>query len=290
VRITLVLLVAFALVGCGPESEGSGAVLKFTAIPDQNTTMLREKFDPVADYLSKKLGIPVEYVPARDYQASVEMFGNGDVHMAWFGGLTGVQAREDVPGAHAIVQGAEDPEFYSYFVAHRDTGLERSDAFPEAISGLSFTFGSPSSTSGRLMPEFFIMERTGKPAEEFFEQTPAFSKSHDQTAELVQNGTYQAGVLNYQVYERRVREGSTDPEVCRVVWKTPTYADYNITVHPDVDELFGAGTIGKLQKALIEMDDPALLAAFGRKKLIAASDEEFAGIREVALKLDMLRR
>jgi len=243
----------------------------------------------VAEYLSEKLGVPVEYVPARDYQASVEMFRNGDVHMAWFGGLTGVQARNDVPGAHAIAQGVEDPEFYSYIIAHKDAGLERSDAFPEEIAGLTFTFGSESSTSGHLMPHFFIMENTGKIAREFFEKTPAHSKSHDQTAELVENGTYQAGALNYQVYDRRVAEGSTDPEVCTVIWKTPTYADYNITVHPDVDELFGEGTIQKLQKALLDMSDPKLLPAFGRKKLIAASDEEFAGIRDVAEKLDMIR-
>lgn len=286
-RRTLLLLLSLVLVACGGK-EG-GKTLKFTAIPDQNTTRLTQKYQPVADYLEKKLGFDVEYVPAADYQASVEMFKNGDIHMAWFGGLTGVQARHAVEGAQAIAQGAEDPEFYSYFIANASTGLERSDEFPAEIAGLTFTFGSESSTSGRLMPEFFIMDHSGKTAAGFFESPPAFSGSHDKTAEAVENGSFQAGVLNYQVYDRRVKEGQTDPKVCRIIWKTPTYADYNITVHPDVNRLFGDGTIEKLQKALVEMDDPKLLSAFGRSKLIPAKNEDYDGIRQVAEKLDMLR-
>ncbi len=86
--------------GCAGGDVGRQApALAFTAIPDQNTTELQEKFKPLADYLSERLDVRVEYLPVRDYQASVELFRNGDVLLAWFGGLTGVQARQTVPGA-----------------------------------------------------------------------------------------------------------------------------------------------------------------------------------------------
>jgi phosphonate transport system substrate-binding protein len=217
------------------------------------------------------------------------MFKNGEIQLAWFGGLTGVQARHAVEGARAIVQGEKDPEFYSYFIAHADAGLDPSDEFPVGIATKKFTFGSRSSTSGRLMPEFFIMENTGKTAAEFFTITPSFSGSHDKTAELVASGQFEAGVLNYAVYDRLVSEGKTDGDVCRVIWKTPTFADYNMTAHPDLDVRFGAGFIDRVQKALIDMNDERLLAAFGRARLIPAGNEDFEGIRAVALKLDMLR-
>jgi len=157
---TFALVLGTLWVSCGDTTETTTAttetpprVLRFSAIPDQNSTELQEKFQPLASYLSNRLGVPVEYVPSRDYQASVEMFKNEDVHLAWFGGLTGVQARGAVEGARAIAQGAADPQYYSYFIAHKDSGLERSDDFPQVISNLRFTFGSESSTSGRLMPE-----------------------------------------------------------------------------------------------------------------------------------------
>ncbi|MCZ6788319.1 MAG: putative selenate ABC transporter substrate-binding protein [Planctomycetota bacterium] len=286
IRIPLLLL-AGLLAACSVGT--SEKTLYFSAIPDQNTTELREKFGRIADYLSKELGIPVTYRPARDYGASVEMFRNGDIQLAWFGGLTGVQARQAVPGARAIAQGKADPKYYSYFIAHKDTGLERSDAFPTRIADVKFAFGSESSTSGRLMPEFFIRRNSGKGPKEFFDQQYIFSRSHDQTAELVESGQVQAGVLNHKVYERRIESGKTDPTVCKIIWKTPFYADYNFTAHPDLETMFGAGFIEKLQNALIDMTDMELLSAFPRDALILAKNEDFDGIVRVARELDMLR-
>ncbi|MEM7349243.1 MAG: putative selenate ABC transporter substrate-binding protein [Acidobacteriota bacterium] len=292
-----VLLLAGVMLGCGGDGAPEPAtpepvaeqVFRFSAIPDQNTTETREKLAPLIDHLASELGVPVEYVPARDYQASVEMFKNNDVQLAWFGGLTGVQARKSVPGAQAIAQGASDPQFYTYFIAHKDTGLEASEAFPADISEYKFTFGSESSTSGRLMPEFYLRENTGQAPADFFAQPVGFSGSHDKTVELVESGQFEIGAVNYTVYDRRVADGETDPDVARVIWKTPYYADYNWTVRPDVDDAFGAGFSERLQSTLVSIDDPTLLVALPRQRLIPATNEEFEGIRKVAESLDMLR-
>ncbi len=271
------------------ETAAAEPVLRFSAIPDQNTTETREKLAPLVEHLSEQLGVEVEYVAARDYQASVEMFKNGDVQLAWFGGLTGVQARRAVDGARALAQGESDPKFYSYFIAHRDSGVEPSEEFPAGLGELKFTFGSESSTSGRLMPEFYIRENTQQSPADFFEHPVGFSGSHDKTVELVESGQFQAGAVNYTVYDKRVAAGDTDPEVVRVIWKTPFYADYNWTVRPDVDADFGYGLTDRLQQTLVAIDDPALLAALPRQRLIPATNEEFEGIRQVAEALDMLR-
>jgi phosphonate transport system substrate-binding protein len=281
-----------ATAGCGGSRETNDAsrpVLRYTAIPDQNSTELEQRFAPLSAYLGEQLGVTVQYVPARDYQASVEMFRAGDVMLAWYGGLTGVQARAAVPGARAIAQGEADPEYYSYFIANAATGLEPGEAFPAAIADLAFTFGSESSTSGRLMPEFFIKQNTGKSPADFFTQPFGFSGSHDKTCELVEAGRFACGVVNYKVYDRRVAEGKTDPAACRVIWTTPRYADYNFTAHPDLETAFGAGFTERLQAALVAIDDPTLLAALPRARLIPAANEEFAGIEAVARDLGMLR-
>ncbi|OGT85635.1 MAG: putative selenate ABC transporter substrate-binding protein [Gammaproteobacteria bacterium RIFCSPLOWO2_12_FULL_52_10] len=289
IRLILCTALVMLSLSAGAQTGAAARTLRFTAIPDQNTTELTEKFQPLADYLGKQLGIKVEYVAARDYQATVEMFRNGDVQLAWFGGLTSVQARKAVPGARAIAQGEEDPKYFSYFIAHKDTGLTESASFPQAIALLSFTFGSESSTSGRLMPEYFIRQNTGKGPMEFFQQPIGFSGSHDKTAELVEAGRFQVGVLNYKVYEKRVAAGTTDPDVVRIIWKTPTFADYNWTVHPTADELLGAGFIDKLQKALVSIDNPDLLTALPRNRLIPATNEEYEELRAVAEALGMVR-
>ncbi len=290
----LVHLLAFGLVLGVAGTTGANAidpkapVLRFSAIPDQDETRLRERFAPVAAYLAERLGVPVEYVHATRYADAVDLFKNADVHLAWFGGLSGVQARHAVEGARAIAQGVEDPNFYSYFIAHVDSGLAPSEGFPSGIEGKRFTFGSMGSTSGRLMPEAFIREATGRAPEDFFAAV-SFSGSHDRTVELVASGQFEVGAVNYKVYDRRVAEGETDPEKVRVIWRTPGYADYNFTAHPELETRYGAGFTDRLQRALIEMDDADLLSAFPRRALIPARNEDFEAIRTLARDLGFIR-
>lgn len=277
-------------VDAGAERTASAAVLRLTGIPNENTTELAERMAPLEAHLSQALGVSVEYVPMSDYAASVEAFKNGDVHLAWFGGLTGVQARRAVPGARVIAMGKVDGDYKSYFVANPETGIERSTGFPLALAQVKFTFGSASSTSGRMMPQHFIQEATGKTPAEFFGAEMNFSGSHDKTAKLVEAGTFGAGVLDYKTYGRMVREGQLDAERCRVVWETPGYVDYNFTVRPDVDEVFGAGFIERLQKTLVALSDPKLLDAVNRPEgLIAASNAEFVLLEKLALALGLVR-
>ena len=284
-----VALLAVGLILAACQEAPRAPVLRFTAIRDDNTAELRRKFEPLADYLAERLDVPVEYVPSADYGASVEMFKNGDVQLAWFGGLTGAQARAAVSGALAIAQGEEDQAYYSYFVANASTGIERSESFPTEIAKRSFSFGSASSTSGRLMPEYYLRRETGKSPRDFFEQGFSFSGSHAQTLALVAAGTVEVGVVNYRTYLAKVASGDIDPERVRVIWQTPTYADYNFTVRPDLVAEFGPGFLEKLRAALLNLEDPGILEALQRSRLVAASNAEYHDLEVVARSLDLLR-
>lgn len=259
----------------------------FSAIPDEDQTALVARFSKVAEYLEGKLGVDVEFVPVKDYSASVTAFRNDQIQLAWFGGLTGVQARELVPGARAIAQGVEDPVFVTYFIANEATGLKRSENFPLEAKGMTFTFGSKSSTSGRLMPEYHIRAQTGMAPEEFFSRV-GFSGDHSQTLRLVASGAWQVGALNYAVYDKAVADALPEAETAHVIWQTPPYPDYNWTIRGDVDARFGEGFADRVQAALIGMDDPELLASFPRKAFIAAKSEDFAPIAETARTLGLL--
>ena len=265
----------------------SAQTLYFSAIPDEDETRLVERFSKVADYLEGELGVDVQFVPVKSYAASVTAFRNDQIQLAWFGGLTGVQARLAVPEARAIAQGKEDPIFVSYFIANTETGLEQSDTFPEAAKGMSFTFGAKTSTSGRLMPEYWIRQETGEAPEAFFSKV-GFSGDHSQTLRLVASGAWDIGALNFAVYDKAVEEGAPEVETAKVIWQTPPYPDYNWTIRGDVDVRFGEGFADKVQAALIGMDDPDLLAAFPREAFIPAANEDFQPIEETAKELGLI--
>jgi len=254
----------------------------FTAIPDQDETRLVERFSRFAKYLEAKLAVPVKYVPVKTYPAAVTAFINNDVQLAWFGGYTGVQARHAVPGSEAIAQGAEDVNFKSYFIANSETGLKFSKDFPAGIAGKTLLFGSRSSTSGRVMPEFFIRKHfPGKQPDEIFSRV-GFSGDHSRTLQLVQSGAYQVGVMDYTVYEVEKKAGRVDESRVAVIWESPTFPDYQFTIRGDVDKQFGSGFKDKVKQAIVSLADPEILGYFARSKFIPASNDEYAPIEEVA--------
>jgi phosphonate transport system substrate-binding protein len=276
----------FGLLACDPATPNK-PVLVFSAIPDQDEARLMERFGKVSTYLSEKLDIEVRYVPVKSYAAAVTAFRNNEVQLAWFGGLSGVQATQLVPGSRAIAQGVEDPRYVSYFIAHRDTGIVAGDGFPEGLEGRSFTFGSKSSTSGRLMPEFFLREQFGKSPEAIFSRV-GFSGDHSATIALVQSGAYEVGALSYQVWDKEVADGTVDTDKVQVIWTTPPYPDYHWVIRGDVDATFGEGFAGKVQRALLELDDRDVLDAFPRQKFIPATNDDFLPILDTARSLGLM--
>ena len=277
---------ALLLSACGPADQAP--TFTFTAIPDQDESQLEKRFGQVADYLEETLEVPVDYVPVKSYPAAVTAFRNDQVQMAWFGGLSGVQARRLVPGSRAVAQGEEDTAFKSYFIAHADTGLEPGDSLPDAFAEQpSFTFGSKGSTSGRLMPEYYFRERFGAPPQELIDKV-GFSGDHSRTLSLVESGAYATGALNYQVWDQALADGDIDTDKVQVIWETPAYPDYHWTVRGDLDQRFGDGFSQRVTEVLLAIDDPELLEAFPRSAFVPADNDDYQAIEDTAESIGLL--
>jgi phosphonate transport system substrate-binding protein len=229
-----------------------------------------------------------------DYAASVTAFKVGDLDMVWFGGLTGVQARLQVPGANAIVQRDIDEQFHSVFIANRASGLNPVDDVSSLanLAGHTFTFGSESSTSGRLMPQYFL-QQAGVSLNDFVGQV-GFSGSHDKTIKLVEAGTFDIGALNEQVWQSRVESGEVDLDRVQVIWRTPSYYDYHWVIHPDVQERYGVGFTERVQAAFLKLDAnmPAhreILDLFSAEEFIPTQNANHAQIEEIGRQIGKIK-
>ena len=270
------------------DSREPAQTFTFTAIPDQDESRLEQRFGKVAEHLEEALGVPVKYVPVKSYPAAVTAFRNDEVQMAWFGGLSGVQARRLVPGSRAIAQGQEDTAFKSYFIANSSTGLEPGDSLPDAFAEQpSFTFGSKGSTSGRLMPEYYFRERFGAPPQELIDKV-GFSGDHSRTLSLVESGAYATGALNYQVWDQALADGDIDTDKVRLIWESPAYPDYHWTVRGDLDQRFGDGFSQRVTEVLLAIDDPELLEAFPRSAFVPADNDDYQAIEDTAESIGLL--
>lgn len=261
-------------------STGRAETLYFTAIPDEDETRLQERFDRVADYLAAELDVAVRFIPVKSYAASITAFRNNQVQLAWFGGLSGVRARERVPGSRAIAQGEEDRGFHVYFIANTATGIEPADDLSESLRGRTFTFGSRGSTSGRLIPEYHIRQQFGQAPDQVFSRV-GYSGNHTRTIALVESGAYQVGALNYAVWDSMLADGDIDTDRVRVIWKSPPFPNYQWTIRGDVDARFGEGFADRVRQALLDMDDPDLLARFPRSRFVPVSNDDYGPIRDV---------
>lgn len=271
------------------EGTPTAEVLSISAIPDQDVTLLNRQYGAIAEYLTATTGLTVEYVPMVDYAALVTAFARGDIQLAWFGGLTGVQAQAAAPDTRAIVQRPRDAEFHSRFIARSDLDVETL----QDLKGLRFTFGSESSTSGHLMPRYFLVE-AGIDPESDFQGLPNYSGSHDKTIALVESGAFDAGALNEAVWEQRLADGEIDTAKVRDVYTTPAYYDYHWGIRGDVDALFGDGATDTIIEALLSLDpddpdDKAILGLFSTDAFIPTENANYDTIRDVAEQLGILR-
>lgn len=296
------LLTVLALaVGCGTspgavgeQDTGGQPVLRISAIPDQDPELLQRLYGTVSDYLSDALDVTVEYVPVTDYPAAVAAYRRGDLQLVFFGGLTGVQARVQVPGSIPVAQRDIDAEFRSVFIANAGVELPEITGVADlsALAGHTFTFGSVSSTSGRLMPQYFLSQ-AGVSMEDFASQ-PGFSDSHDATGALVEAGSYEVGVLNAAVWDARLAEGRLDPKKVKEIFRSPPYHDYHWLLRPDVAETFGAGFTGKVTDTLLAVDgdteqEREILELFQAGRFIPTKPENYDQIEDVARSSGMLR-
>jgi phosphonate transport system substrate-binding protein len=302
-RAALAALIALtvALSACGGRPDGAAAgaredaTLYIGAIPDQDRDRLQEIYGGVAGYLADALDVPVEYRPVTDYAAAVAQFRTGDLDLVWFGGLTGVQARAQTPGALPLVQRDIDSEFHSLFLVSADSGVRpfEDSGGLKALAGRRFTFGSQSSTSGYLMPAYYLLE-AGVDPERDFASLPGFSGSHDKTIELVTSGTYEAGVVNEQVWDSRAAAGTVDAERVTVAWRTPAYSDYHWIVGPSAEEKLGKDFAGQLRRAFLDItpDDPTgrtILDLFGAKAFVPTEPANYTRIEEIGRRLGLVQ-
>ncbi len=282
------LICCFGLLSCSNQTEKT---LRIGAIPDQNPERLNRLYSLLSSELSKELNVPVRYKAVTNYPAAVSAFRTDSLDLVWFGGLTGVQARLQKPGAEVIAQRDIDAKFTSVFIANTKSGIKplKSLSGLQQLNGKRFTFGSESSTSGRLMPQHFL-QQAGVQMSDFSGGKPGFSGSHDATIALVQSGSFDAGVLNESVWESAQKNGRIDPAKVKVIWRTPPYADYHWLAQPNLDEKFGDGFTENLKSTLTGLKKSSkpqekILELFGANSFVDADKTQYITIEKIGRQL-----
>ena len=219
--------------------------IRISSIPDESFSELSTKFKPLINYLESSLNIETEFIPVTDYAAVVEALVSKKIDLVWLGGFTFVQANlrskdEVIP----IVQRVKDQEFKSIFISHKSNNYNTlSD-----LKNKTFSFGSPSSTSGHLMPRYFLI-KGGIYVDDFFKRV-AFSGAHDATIFSVLSKKVDAGVVNELIWKKFKSQNKDIADNIDVIFETPPYYDYNWSISKSVD----INVREKIKQAFLKLD------------------------------------
>ena len=276
-------LIALAGLPTLSQAQATPATLRVTAIPDESPTELARKAAPLVKYLESRLGMKVEFTPVSDYAAAVETLVNRKVDLAWFGGFTFVQANVRSGGkVIPLVQREEDEKFKSVFISADPSIKQLAD-----LKGKDVSFGSQSSTSGHLMPRSFLLQAGLNPEKDF--RRVAFSGAHDATIAAVASGKVHAGALNISVWDKFVADKKVDTSKVRAFYTTPTYYDYNWTVHADMP----AALRDKLAKAFLDLskstpEGKEILELQRASRFVPTKADNYKGIEAAARSAELL--
>jgi len=270
-----------------PEDKrlGPNDTIRISGIPDADKEKLAKQYEVVAKYLTEALGRKVEFVPVSDYAAAVTAMASQKLDLAWFGGVTAVQAIELTKNrCQPLFAREEDFKFKSYFIANKklvDEGkftavterkpmpLEALAALKPKFAELSFSFGAKTSTSGHVMPRYYLEKpEVGIDPEKGFKNKPGYALQggHSTVLSNVASGAFDLGVLNYLSWEQAKDELKAQAPV---IYVTPEYADYCMVGHGRL----GPALPMRITKAFLqlnpenEMHKP-VLEVFGAKKFV----------------------
>jgi phosphonate transport system substrate-binding protein len=288
---------AFALALAVPlsaqeDAAAPKAALRMSFIPDNNVAALEKVADKISAYLKATTGLDVKYEKTSDYQACVNGLAANKLDLVWFGGVTYCQAMERTEGKTVLVACRDiDLHFKSYFIANKaaiEAGkvqkIRKLEELKPLLKDLTFTFGAKDSTSGHIMPRWFLVQ-AGIAPEKDMKDGPQYQLQggHSATFKAVTGGLVDVGVLNYTVYDGQKPE---DQAKAPIIFTTPEFVDYCFCAH----ERLGKETIDKLKKALIALDpkkpeQKEVLDAWKCKAFVEADSKRWDGMRKVLAEL-----
>ena len=282
----LIALIVACAAACSkpadPAASAPARTLRLSMIPTTDPGKLAREAEPLVVYLEARTGLKIELTVPLNYAAVVEAFGAGKVDVAFFGGFTYVQAHKRFD-AQPLVQRERDQAFHSLFIARAGSPI----ASLADLNGRSFAFGDVNSTSGHLMPEYFLRQAGVEPG---VIAHAIYTGGHDATALAVANGKVDAGALDEAVFQKLTKDGKLDASKLVVFHTTPAFFDYVWCARKALDPALATA----FSEAMIALDpaDPKhqpVLELLQATRYVVADDANYDKLREAATAAGLLR-
>ncbi len=205
----------------------SGAMaqdINFGFISTEASQNLKADWQPLLDDLAKQTGLKVTPFFASDYAGIIEAMRFNKIQVAWMGNKSAMEAVDRANGeVFAQMVNADGSQgYYSHLIVNKDSPLQNLDDVFKEGKNLSFGNGDPNSTSGFLVPGFYVFAQNKVDPKKLFKVTR--NANHETNALAVANKQVDVATNNSENLEKIKARQPEKFDQIRVIWTSPLIA------------------------------------------------------------------
>ena len=225
-----------ALVALTPAGAQEMKEFNFGIISTESSQNLKSDWQPILDDMAKKTGMKINAFFASDYAGIIEGMRFNKVHAAWFGNKSAMEAVDRASGeVFAQMVNADGAQgYYSHLIVHKDSPIKSLDDLLKNGKNLSFGNGDPNSTSGFLVPGYYVFAKNKIDPKNFFKVSRG--ANHETNALAVANKQVDVATNNSENLDKikdRLPEKFND---IRIIWTSPQIALDPLVMRKDLPE------------------------------------------------------
>lgn len=222
-RIGRVLAASALLTGSllGGAQADEPRELNFGIISTESSQNLRSVWEPFLSAMGEQTGMKINAFFAPDYAGIIQGMRFGKVDLAWYGNKSAMEAVDRAGGevfAQTVAANGA-PGYYSLIVAHKDSDIDSVEQMLARAKDLTFANGDPNSTSGYLVPGYYVFAQNGVDPSKAFKR--ALNGSHEVNALSVANRQVDVGTFNNEGMERLQLTAPDKAAQLKVIWQSP---------------------------------------------------------------------
>lgn len=196
-------------------------VINFGIISTESSQNLKSIWEPFLKDMSQQTGYQVKAFFAPDYAGIIQGMRFDKVDIAWYGNKAAMEAVDRAHGEifAQTVAASGAPGYWSLLIANKDSKIDSLEDMLANAKSLTFGNGDPNSTSGYLVPGYYVFAKNNVDPVKAFKRT--LNSSHEVNALAVANKQVDVATFNTEGMERLEL---TQPEKARqlkVIWKSP---------------------------------------------------------------------
>ncbi len=215
------LMAGLALLVAGTASAADVKELNFGIIATEKAGALKQMWEPFLDDMAKAVGVKVNGFYATDYAGIIEAQRFNKVQVAWYGNKSAIDAVDRANG-EVFVQFVDldgTPGYYSYLITHKDSGITSLDQVLKNGKDYTFGIGDPSSTSGTLVPTYYVFTMNNLDPKTHFKVMR--SSNHEGNFLAVLNKQVDVATSNSEMTQKMKEKSPEKLEQIRILWTSP---------------------------------------------------------------------